>query len=101
MSLISVRNVRKHYRLERAQAPALIDVNLDIEAGERVCLMGPSGSGKSTLLKLIGCIDTPTAGTVIVSENVEYGVSCMGAPRARRVHMDQRRPALRHGGVLL
>jgi putative ABC transport system ATP-binding protein len=66
MSLIRIRNVQKHYRLGRADAPALIDVNLDIQTGERVCLMGPSGSGKSTLLNLIGCIDTPTAGTVVV-----------------------------------
>jgi putative ABC transport system ATP-binding protein len=66
MSLISVRNVRKKYRLERTEAPALIDVNLDVTPGERVCLMGPSGSGKSTLLNLIGCIDTPSEGTVIV-----------------------------------
>jgi len=66
MSLIRVVNVRKHYRLERADAPALVDISLDIEPGERVCLMGPSGSGKSTLLNLIGCIDSPTAGTVIV-----------------------------------
>jgi putative ABC transport system ATP-binding protein len=66
MSLISIRNVQKQYRLGRAEAPALIDVSLDITSGERVCLMGPSGSGKSTLLNLIGCIDAPSAGTVIV-----------------------------------
>jgi putative ABC transport system ATP-binding protein len=66
MPLISVSNVEKHYRLEKADVPALVGVNLDIQAGERVCLMGPSGSGKSTLLNMIGCIDAPTAGSVIV-----------------------------------
>ncbi|HEY9594199.1 MAG TPA: ABC transporter ATP-binding protein [Spirochaetia bacterium] len=66
MSLISVRNVEKRYRLERTEAPALLGINLDIDSGERVCLMGPSGSGKSTLLNLIGCIDAPSAGSVIV-----------------------------------
>jgi putative ABC transport system ATP-binding protein len=66
MPLISISNVEKHYRLEKADIPALVGVNLDIQAGERVCLMGPSGSGKSTLLNMIGCIDAPTAGSVIV-----------------------------------
>jgi len=67
MSLISVKNVEKHYRMGKAEAPALIGVDLEIGRGERVCLMGPSGSGKSTLLNLIGCIDSPTAGSVVVN----------------------------------
>jgi putative ABC transport system ATP-binding protein len=75
VSLISLRNVQKRYRLERAETPALIDVNLDILPGQRVCLMGPSGSGKSTLLNLIGCIDAPTSGTVMVDGEDTGGLS--------------------------
>ncbi|MGO9309836.1 MAG: ABC transporter ATP-binding protein [Spirochaetia bacterium] len=67
MSLISIRNVRKSYRLDKTDIPALIDIDIDVETGERVCLMGPSGSGKSTLLNLIGCIDSPSAGSVVVN----------------------------------
>lgn len=66
MALIEVRNISKNYRLEKAEAPALHQVSLDIEAQERICLMGPSGSGKSTLLNLLGGIDTADSGTVHV-----------------------------------
>jgi putative ABC transport system ATP-binding protein len=68
MALISIRKVHKHYQLEKTQAPALIDVSLEIQPGERVCLMGPSGSGKSTLLNIIGCIDRVSEGCVVIDD---------------------------------
>ncbi|MGO8695585.1 MAG: ABC transporter ATP-binding protein [Rectinemataceae bacterium] len=66
MSPISLVKVDKRYRLGRTEASALAGVNLEIRPGERVCLMGPSGSGKSTLLNIIGCVDKPSGGTVLI-----------------------------------
>jgi putative ABC transport system ATP-binding protein len=68
MSLIRVKNVSKHYRLGDQLVPALQGVNLSIEEGVFLAIAGPSGSGKSTLLNLIGCIDTPTTGSIIIDE---------------------------------
>ena len=66
MSLIRVVNVSKDYRLGTQMVPALHDVSLSIEEGVFLAIAGPSGSGKSTLLNLIGCIDTPTKGRVLI-----------------------------------
>ena len=66
MSLIEVRDAQKVYTLEKTQMTALRNVNLEIQAGEKVCLMGPSGSGKSTLLNIIGCVDQATDGEIFI-----------------------------------
>jgi len=68
MSLIRVINVSKDYRLGSQVVTALHHVSLRIEEGVFLAIAGPSGSGKSTLLNLIGCIDTPTTGRVLIDE---------------------------------
>jgi len=64
MALVELRNVSKIYRLGDEEIRALDDVSLDIEAGELISIIGPSGSGKSTLMHILGCLDSPTAGTI-------------------------------------
>ena len=62
--LIRIRNLSKSYQRGGQPIPVLLDIQLDVMAGEFVALMGPSGSGKSTLLNLIAGIDQPSSGTI-------------------------------------
>jgi len=64
MALVELRNVSKFYHLGGEQIRALDDLSLDIDAGEFISIIGPSGSGKSTLMHILGCLDTPTCGTI-------------------------------------
>ena len=64
--IVEIRNVSKSYRRGSQAVPVLADINLDIEEGEFLALMGPSGSGKSTLLNLIAALDQVDSGTIKV-----------------------------------
>lgn len=65
--LIKLENVWKIYQLGKVELTALRGINLEINPGSFVTIMGPSGSGKSTLLNIIGCLDTPTKGKVFLN----------------------------------
>jgi putative ABC transport system ATP-binding protein len=65
--IIHLDNIRKDYYLGKQVIEVLKGISLDIFKNEYVALMGPSGSGKSTLMNILGCLDTPTAGTYILN----------------------------------
>lgn len=64
--MISVKNISKKFGIGTNLLSALDDVSFNVEDGEFVVILGQSGSGKSTILNLIGCIDSPTSGTILV-----------------------------------
>ena len=66
-NIIKIRNIIRDFELGQEIVHVLKGIDLDIEKGEYVAIMGPSGSGKSTLMNLIGCLDTPTSGNYILN----------------------------------
>lgn len=65
--IIHIDQLRKSYFMGQQELPVLKGISLDIYKNEYVSLMGPSGSGKSTLMNILGCLDSPTAGTYILN----------------------------------
>jgi len=64
MSLLELRDITKVYRLGGEEIHALDGVSMDIDEGEFMSIIGPSGSGKSTLMHILGCLDSPSGGTL-------------------------------------
>jgi putative ABC transport system ATP-binding protein len=87
MALVELRNVSKIYRLGDEEIRALDDVSLDIDEGEFISIIGPSGSGKSTLMHILGCLDSPSKGTIRLDGTMIQNASAreLAAIRNRKI----------------
>jgi putative ABC transport system ATP-binding protein len=81
--MIRLRGITKVYRAGDVAVPALRGVDLDIERGEFLAIVGPSGSGKSTLMHILGCLDRPTRGTYELEGRAVYRMSDAQLARVR------------------
>ena len=71
MALVELKNIRKSFSMGKEEVEILHGINLSVDKGEFVAMMGPSGSGKSTTMNILGCLDKPTEGTYILNgENI-------------------------------
>jgi len=82
--ILETRDLIKHYRLGNREVPALNGVTLQVEHGTFLAIMGRSGSGKSTLLNLVGCLDRPTNGEIVLGGVELTRVVRRDLPRIRR-----------------
>ena len=72
--ILKLENITKSYGSGVAKVEVLHGINLTINRGELVAIVGPSGSGKSTLMNIIGCLDTPTTGSYQVDGNDTFNM---------------------------
>ena len=84
MSIIKIENISKHYGTGDNLVKALDNVSLEIEKGEFIAITGASGSGKSTLLHIIGSVDKPTSGRVLLEEYDIYQMNDEEQSKLRR-----------------
>jgi len=87
MALVKLNQVSKTYQVGETTVEALKDITIQIEEQSFVSFVGPSGSGKTTLLNLIGCLDTPTEGEVVIKETSVNGFSTREAAQFRGLHI--------------
>ena len=75
MNILEVKNLSKIYGKGETAVKALDNVSFSVKKGEFVCIIGPSGSGKSTLLHLLGGVDRPTSGEVLIDQTNIYDLN--------------------------
>lgn len=87
MSIIRLENVNRTYRADIVETIALENINLEVEEGEFISIMGPSGCGKSTLLNVMGTLDRPTSGRVILRGQEVSTMSAKEQARFRNANL--------------
>ena len=85
--VLQARDVHKSYAIGKQQIPVLRGVDLEVQHGEKVALLGASGAGKSTLLHLLGLLDTPTSGEVCYDGEVVQNLTVAERARLRHRHV--------------